>query len=70
MQVRATFHIGDHVSKTAFQSALRKIYVGTAEDQDVSFVLDSVTNVVCGHDPDVMREVQKKRKNWPNRRAA
>lgn len=59
--IRATFHVVDGTDKKKFQESIRKVYDGSAEEDEVQYVLDHVEKIVCGHDGQVMANAARKR---------
>lgn len=66
-EVKATFMIPLATRKSEFQACLRAIYDGDATDEQVSFVLDNVLGIVCGHRPKT-QALKATRYQYPHRR--
>lgn len=60
-QIKATFTVLDTTDKKKFQTAMRAVYRGEADEEQVAYVLDNVKDITIGHDPEVMREAGRKR---------
>lgn len=53
--IQAKFKVKSGTDVRRFQTALRKIYRGIGEDEDVAYVLNQTEDIICGHDPEVAR---------------
>ncbi|QDP53475.1 MAG: hypothetical protein GOVbin4933_21 [Prokaryotic dsDNA virus sp.] len=58
--IRATFHVPITTDRSHFQRCLRAIYEGTAEDEDVQFVLENTQGITCGHRSEVQADKAKR----------